>query len=120
MENFLTDTDKEIKAIKKEVEKLGVKAIECSVWKDGGLGAEENVSYEISMYPNPTYDKVTIQGKDLNSIEIYNALSVIVYREKEITNNVVVVNTDDFSRGLYFVKYTLSDGTTGIMRLVVE
>jgi len=87
---------------------------------NGGLGAEENVSYEISMYPNPTYDKVTIQGKDLNSIEIYNALSVIVYREKEITNNVVVVNTDDFSRGLYFVKYTLSDGTTGIMRLVVE
>ena len=87
---------------------------------NGGLGAEENVSYEISMYPNPTYDKVTIEGKDLNSIEIYNTLSVIVYREKEITNNVVVVNTDDFSRGLYFVKYTLSDGTTGIMRLVVE
>ena len=72
------------------------------------------------MYPNPAYDKVTIEGKDITNIEIYNALSVVVYREKGITNNIISINTSNFSRGLYFVRYTLNDGTNGIMRLVIE
>ena len=87
---------------------------------DNGLGIDDNSTYEIAMYPNPAYDKVTIEGKDITNIEIYNALSVVVYREKGITNNIISINTSNFSRGLYFVRYTLNDGTNGIMRLVIE
>ena len=78
------------------------------------------ITYDIVMYPNPAYDKVTIEGKNLSSIELYNALGVMVYSEKEIVNNMTVVNTSSFSRGLYFVRYTLSNGDTNIMRLVIE
>ena len=78
------------------------------------------ITYDIAMYPNPALDKVTIEGKNLNSVELYNALGVMIYSEKNIVNNMTTINTSSFSRGLYFVRYTLNNGTTNIMRLVIE
>ena len=82
---FLTDTDKEIKAIKKEVEKLGVKAIECSVWKDGGLGAEELANEVVKMCENENnfsycYDLSESIESKINSIakKIYGANKAVL------------------------------------------
>ena len=86
----------------------------------GFVDGPKFITYDIAMYPNPANDKVTIEGKNLSSIELYNALGVMVHREKEIINHTVTINTSSFGRGLYFVRYTMSDGTTDVMRLVIE
>ena len=47
--HFVTDTDKEVQAVKEYCSKLGVKASLCKHWADGGNGAEDLASNVIDL-----------------------------------------------------------------------
>ena len=47
--HFVTDTDKEIQAVKEYCSKLGVKASLCKHWADGGYGAKDLASNVIDL-----------------------------------------------------------------------
>ena len=50
--HFVTDTDKEVQAVKEYCSKLGVKASLCKHWADGGNGAKDLASNVIDLCKN--------------------------------------------------------------------
>jgi formate--tetrahydrofolate ligase len=82
--HFVTDTDAEITLLQTEVEKMGVKAVVCKHWAQGGVGAkalalevlkivEQTSSTFKLLYPN---DMSLLQKIETIAKKIYGAASV--------------------------------------------
>jgi len=78
--------------------------VQLSVTVANGIGINENSKLsDISVYPNPVANElyITNKGSELITYEIYNTLGAGVC--KGIFNNECVVNTSNFSRGIYYL-----------------
>jgi hypothetical protein len=87
------------------------------------LDAKENESLEntnVSLYPNPFSNKITIDHNIKNSLqlEVYNTLGDIVAK-KEMEKNVKEINLEELTPGIYFVKLNF-DGKFLVKKLVKE
>lgn len=87
---FDTDTDKEIELVKKMTEKLGIKAIETSVFTDGGAGGKELAQNLVELCENDNdfsylYDlDQSVKGKiETIAKEIYRAKGVVYSKKCE-------------------------------------
>ena len=69
---------------------------------------EEN---ELNIFPNPVKDAVKIQGNNINSVNVYNSVGVLVERI-EAGSNEVEINMNDYNTGIYFVQVNTENGTT--------
>ena len=115
---FLTDTEKEIKLVKTEVEKLGVKAIISNVWGKGGEGAielarevvelceQDNSKFEFTYKLNDT-----IENKITNiATKIYGATKVNFSDEaKKTIEDIVATGYDKLPIIIAKTQYSLSD-----------
>ncbi len=82
---------------------------------------EEYADSEIRVYPNPTSDVIYIEGmadgnKDLY---VYDMLSNVVVA-KTSSNNDVVLNISDLSRGFYVIKIVDEMGTVRVAKVCKE
>ena len=68
---------------------------------------EEN---ELNIFPNPVKDAVKIQGNNINSVNVYNSVGVLVERI-EAGSNEVEINMNDYNTGIYFVQVNTENGT---------
>ena len=78
------------------------------------LGTEDNVSLELSTYPNPTKDIVTISAQqEINSVTLYNILGQEV---KTVSggDNSVTVNLSEFATGHYIAKVVAGNSNESI------
>ncbi|HNQ67513.1 MAG TPA: T9SS type A sorting domain-containing protein [Bacteroidales bacterium] len=65
---------------------------------------------EIMIYPNPCDDYFTLETtNDVNRVEIYNIQGALVYSLDENFTGSIIINTVDFSSGMYFVKLYSED-----------
>ncbi len=87
---FDTDTDKEIELVKKMTEKLGVKAVETSVFTDGGAGGKELAQNLVELCENDNdfnylYDLDQGVKEKIETIakEIYRAKGVVYSKKCE-------------------------------------
>ena len=71
----------------------------------GGILDVTEITDEVKLYPNPTKDKVEIEGVDINEVQVYNALGQLV---KETKENIVDLSRQD--AGIYIVKVITSSG----------
>ena len=77
---------------------------------DGGLdcstlSVEDETQLDISIYPNPTNDKLFIQGlSDATEVSIYNILGKEVISTKNTSN----INVKALPKGVYIIR--ISDG----------
>ena len=69
---------------------------------------EEN---ELNIFPNPVKDVVMIQGNNINSVNVYNSVGVLV-EKIEAGSNEVEINMNDYNTGIYFVQVNTENGTT--------
>lgn len=71
----------------------------------GPLAVSDIENKEITIYPNPFTDKITIQGK-FNEIAIYNVLGVNVTNQVSIKkeNDSVELITTQLTNGMYIIK----------------
>lgn len=79
--------------------------VQLSVTVANGIGINENSKLaDISVYPNPVTNELTITNKGNEHIEyeIYNTMGVLVC--KGSFNNECVVNTTAFAKGIYYLK----------------
>ncbi len=78
----------------------------------------------ISVYPNPTSDKINIsnlQNIDLKSFEVYNILGKLVKTisiEKNILN--LEVNTSNFRKGIYILKLNTHKNISKTQKLIIN
>lgn len=66
---------------------------------------ESDSQRNISLFPNPANNNLTIlSDKEFETIEIYNALSQLVYSTKINETTSLSINVSNLSNGIYFVK----------------
>jgi hypothetical protein len=83
------------------------------------VGVGEQTGNNITLYPNPVNDKLTIEAEAaLGTVEIYNLMGALVYSQKGCTNK-VEINTSDMQSGIYFIRMT-NDNASETRRFVKE
>ncbi len=74
---------------------------------------------DITAYPNPFNDKLHIKNVgDVNRIVITNVLGTVV-KDMEVTGD-KVINTSDFTPGIYFITFETSTGEKVIRKLMKQ
>ena len=70
-----------------------------------GVGIKELEKNEITLYPNPANNNLTINSKDneIERIEIYNAMGKLVFK-KSALSKITKLNLGQLSNGFYVVK----------------
>lgn len=91
---------------------LSASALSFSINGTGTMvGVEENEVVEISVYPNPAINNITIATPNNDVIEnvvIYDAMGKIVYSEVTPSNTIDIA---DLASGTYLVEVTTANGT---------
>ena len=83
------------------------------------VGVGEQTGNNMTLYPNPVNDKLTIEAEAaLGTVEIYNLMGALVYSQKGCTNK-VEINTSDLQSGIYFIRLT-NDNASETRRFVKE
>lgn len=80
---------------------------------DNVLSTIEQATSAVSIYPNPVEDILYIDALEFTSIEIYDTMSVLVYR-----GNNEKIKVLELSKGLYLVKINLKDHTYIIKKII--
>jgi len=85
------------------------------------LGIESQQLIDLTIFPNPTYDKITIQSRSSGKKElsIYNGLGEQVLTHKW-TSNSYEANLNSLKTGIYFLKITKGDKYQTIKLLKVN
>ena len=76
-------------------------------------GSEDGVSeaeQTLKIYPNPTMGVLNIEGEDMTSVEVYNAVGQRVMM-REVNGNEVQLSTEGLGNGIYVVRVYAQDGT---------
>ncbi len=63
----------------------------------------------VSVYPNPTSNKVYIEGNRLRKIEVFNALGVLVVSEK-VSDSHIEIDLQHLPAGIYCLRIYSEDG----------
>jgi len=63
-------------------------------------------SRDISVFPNPTKDKISIKGIDIKKIKIYDVIGKMI-AEKRLIND--EINISEFNSGIYFFYVTYNN-----------
>ena len=71
--------------------------------------AVDEYSSKLSLYPNPTKDSFTLEGENLQSVEVYNTVGQKVYSGR-CEGHSTVINLGMVETGIYMVKVFTADG----------
>lgn len=74
-------------------------------WMEG-VNELENT---LKVYPNPTSNVLNIEGEEMSSIEVYNAIGQRVM-SMEVSGNSTQINTQSLNNGVYFLRILANDG----------
>lgn len=81
--------------------------------------AEEHADFPLDLHPNPTTGLVTITGKDLTSVEVFNTFGqrVAVTTDK---GDCIALDISHLPAGIYLVNITDSEGANYVKKVVKE
>jgi len=91
------------------------------LWNCYGVGIEENISEQITFYPNPTTDYFTINLSNENKIisyQLYNAIGKLIKAKSIISNEKVSLLNE--SRGIYFLKINGKNIESSVIKIIKE
>jgi len=72
-----------------------------------GVGIEEN-AVQTKIFPNPAEDKITFQNIfEISSIRIFNTLGKEIFSQKNIGENILIVDLSRFAPGFYTFQINL-------------
>ncbi len=74
---------------------------------------------EISTYPNPVNDYLTIENVDNSTIDVYNSVGQLI-ESVDATSNTAVIDMTSYSAGAYIIKVTSEKGVASRKVLKVK
>jgi Reelin subrepeat B/Secretion system C-terminal sorting domain len=81
------------------------------------VGVDEHSNKNrIQIYPNPNNGKFTVEGKEMQKIEIYDVSGRIIY-QSDVDTEIVEIDLSAYSKGLYHV--TITTETTLVTKDIV-
>ena len=82
------------------------------------------IQYELKVYPNPTQNELFFEINTTENLEyslqLYSSLGSLVYKQENITNNLLKVNVVDLSSGLYYYTINYKGSLVGNGKFVKE
>lgn len=72
-------------------------------------GIEEQNVNEVSVFPNPTTNRFTVEGEGLNHVSVYNTLGQMVY-DSDCHSESIDINLYDVETGVYMVRVSTTQG----------
>ena len=82
---FVADTDAELKAVSDEATSLGVEAVVCSHWSDGGAGTEEMAHKVVELVEGGTANFKPLYPDDMSLWEKTKTIAQKIYGADDIT-----------------------------------
>ena len=76
-------------------------------------------NWSINIYPNPAKDVLTIETVGGKQLLIIDNLGKTVYQLK-VNSEKLIVNTKQFTKGIYIIKLTMNNGDIKTEKLIVE
>lgn len=73
-------------------------------------GVEEDMAQNVSVYPNPAKDNITVEAENISNVVIYNSIGQTVFA-KDCNTEKLIVNTNDLESGIYMVKIVANGNT---------
>ena len=77
---------------------------------------EETSLVQVTCYPNPAKEKVTIDGIEAAEVKVYNALGQLV----KTVRNSNEINVAGLAEGVYLVRITDAKGVSQTERITVK
>ena len=75
------------------------------------VGIDENISTEITIYPNPTNGNLNINAAAMKQISITNTIGQTIYSQDVASDN-VIIDMAQFHAGIYMIRIATENGTT--------
>jgi len=82
---FITDTDKEVNAVKSTAKALGAEAIRCNHWADGSKGTEELAKHVVKLADSGRARFKPLYPDDMPLFEKIETVAKKIYGAKELT-----------------------------------
>ena len=76
---------------------------------------QETSLVQVTCYPNPAKEKVTIDGIEAAEVQVYNALGQVV----KTVRNSNEINVSDLTEGVYLLRITDAKGVSQTERITV-
>ncbi len=82
---FITDTDKELNAVRLTAKKMGAEAIICSHWSDGGAGTEELAKHVVKLVDGGKAKFKPLYPDNMALVEKVRTVAKNIYGAKDIS-----------------------------------
>jgi hypothetical protein len=82
------------------------------------IGITDYKNTQYSIFPNPTNGTVTIEGKGLDRVELYDVQGRLLAEYKDVKDH-LFINVSQYESGTYFVKLFSENNITEVKRLVL-
>lgn len=89
--------------------KFGFEASHNMSTKYGYVSIDEVANETYKVYPNPVKDVLTVEGENIEQVNVFNALGQLV-KTVNSNDNVVRVNVNDLPNGMYIVNVVDNNG----------
>ncbi len=76
----------------------------------------------VTIYPNPTHDRVNLSGLKTNTnydLTLFNSSGQAVYTENLINTNNKTLDLSNFDKGIYFLSVTNEDGSSSVKQTLI-
>ncbi len=83
-------------------------------------GIDEQVFPAFRIFPNPAKEKITVQGSNLQTIELYSQTGQRILQEQAKNPTHCEVSVNHLPAGLYFIKISTTDGKNATQKVVVN
>ena len=86
--------------------------------KEGYASVEEMTNETYKVYPNPVKDVLTIEGENIEQVNVYNTMGQLV-KSANCNDNTVNVNVNDLQNGMYIVNVIDANGVVSSKKVSV-
>ncbi len=83
-----------------------------------GIAQIKQAAFEV--YPNPVTNMLTVTLTDITRVEIFNLTGAMVYQEKAITRDRMMIDLSGLSQGTYLLKVFNHEGISGNQLIIKE
>lgn len=87
--------------------------------KDGTSITNLTNTTQIKLYPNPAQDEITIEGKELVKIQVFNTHGQLII-EKNTEEDIFSISTKQLPTGIYYLKAIDKQNRESVVRLMVN
>ena len=85
------------------------------------VGIEEPISsHNITLYPNPATQNITLTGENMQRVEVYNTLGQKFLSENLVDQNNKTMSVSDLADGIYFVRVIHTDDSVSMVKFVKQ